>query len=621
MMLDHKATSDIELVKKLTSISENDRVTIDSILANSSPAFARQIIGTIFDYAFYNDYMCVTLYSTVMPYAYNKSVYSEDELKSIKERGLDTSVLKVFENSFDYFLSITLNSNEVDRYISYLSKFASKCAPLLAQKYYFRILEVDPANMDANHKLVQSDIQANSSCNKIIHDFEHLLKYSSNTDNEVSQLLSYVVSEQTTTPDKSDFVWQLMGYHSLAPEVFKTELFKYARLLLKTDQWNNAKKYYQLILSFDPRNADAYWGLCMVRMQARDERALAMKRENLIDCHEFKKALALYQSCGNEQRSRELMALTKKQKNRKKATKALIISITSVIAIIAIIIAVTAIISIASKNAKYNDAVKLYENEKYDEAIVAFKSLNGYKDSEDQIEKCEDTIDNLKHNTNINFAFEDESLGRFWAENKLKISINPESTLDIREFEGYLIFYDKNDRFITQTQISLNNLVHKQEVFYGFSIDADTAEKMIDVRFNHLKIALKTTYVQFEDGVVKEPSDEIVIKDPNDTPDYSAELKTKYDEMIALLDIVDIQSSTAETQILSVAQQMDAIYNDLYYSWDLIDNLCSKATEYQNNEEYYKAALLFKTLDESFGIVGCYEKGEYCYNMHQKTGK
>ena len=36
---------------------------------------------------------------------------------------------------------------------------------------------------------------------------------------------------------------------------------------------------------------------------------------------------------------------------------------------------------------KYNKANKLYEEGKYDEAITAFKALDGYKDSEAQIEK------------------------------------------------------------------------------------------------------------------------------------------------------------------------------------------------------------------------------------------
>ena len=62
---------------------------------------------------------------------------------------------------------------------------------------------------------------------------------------------------------------------------------------------------------------------------------------------------------------------------------------------IAIWIVITAFII---PNNKYNSAVKLYNAGKYDEAIVAFKELNGYKDSEEQITKCETTIRNIKYN-------------------------------------------------------------------------------------------------------------------------------------------------------------------------------------------------------------------------------
>ena len=568
LMLSHKAISDRELISKLSSISENDRIAIDGILSNSSPAFARQIMDVIFDSAFYNDNMCYILYSTAMPYAYNTSVYSEKELIDIKYSALETSVTRVFKRSFEYLLSIALNSDEVDKYISYLSKFASKCDPVSSQRYYSRILKVDPSNMDANHKMVLSDLQTNAPCEKIVNDFEHLLKFSDNTDNEVSQLLSYIVSEQITTSVKSDFVWQLIGYHSLAPEVFKNELFKYARLLLKTALWNNAKKYYQLILSFDPRNADAYWGLCLVKMQARNESAIAMKKENLIDCHEFKKSLSLYQSSGNVQRAKELMLLTKTQRNRKRNTKIAILTGACVLVLIVLITVISGLVNAA------------------------------------------------KYSTDIDFNFEDESLGRYWANNKLQISLKPDSNLDIRSLEGKLSFYDKDDSLIAETQVTFEDLVHKEKNLYEFTIDNSTAEKLVNTRFNQLKITFTVTYIQFDDGVEKGPNEGIVIKPSEDKPDYSKELKEKYDEIMSMLEQLDPDSSIAENQLNVIATKFDVIYNDLYLSWDLLDDMYSKASDYQKKEEYFKALALYALLDQSFGYEGCADKAKYCYNMY-----
>ncbi|MBR4635510.1 MAG: tetratricopeptide repeat protein, partial [Clostridia bacterium] len=47
---------------------------------------------------------------------------------------------------------------------------------------------------------------------------------------------------------------------------------------------------------------------------------------------------------------------------------------------------------------KYNAALELYNAGKYDEAITAFKALNGYRDSEDQIINCETAIKDPKYN-------------------------------------------------------------------------------------------------------------------------------------------------------------------------------------------------------------------------------
>lgn len=49
-------------------------------------------------------------------------------------------------------------------------------------------------------------------------------------------------------------------------------------------------------------------------------------------------------------------------------------------------------------NAKYNAAVKLYNQGKYEEAIDAFEALNGYKDSLTQITKCKKSIKDNEYN-------------------------------------------------------------------------------------------------------------------------------------------------------------------------------------------------------------------------------
>ncbi len=55
----------------------------------------------------------------------------------------------------------------------------------------------------------------------------------------------------------------------------------------------------------------------------------------------------------------------------------------------------------AIKDAKYEAAVALYSAGKYDEAIIAFTALDGYKDSSGQIEKCETAIKDAQYDAAV----------------------------------------------------------------------------------------------------------------------------------------------------------------------------------------------------------------------------
>lgn len=74
---------------------------------------------------------------------------------------------------------------------------------------------------------------------------------------------------------------------------------------------------------------------------------------------------------------------------KKKTAKILKIAIPAVCAIIAVTLLTTKVIIPSSK---YNNAVSLMDAGKYEEAIVAFEAMDGYKDSTAQIANCENAI-------------------------------------------------------------------------------------------------------------------------------------------------------------------------------------------------------------------------------------
>ena len=79
----------------------------------------------------------------------------------------------------------------------------------------------------------------------------------------------------------------------------------------------------------------------------------------------------------------ELLAWAKKQAKKRK--KIFAIGTPIICACIVFLIVLNTVII---PNSKYNDAVALMDDGKYEEAISVFKSLNGFKDSEVQIENC-----------------------------------------------------------------------------------------------------------------------------------------------------------------------------------------------------------------------------------------
>ncbi|MBR6040378.1 MAG: TIR domain-containing protein [Clostridia bacterium] len=86
------------------------------------------------------------------------------------------------------------------------------------------------------------------------------------------------------------------------------------------------------------------------------------------------------------------------EKAAKKRTLTMAIVIPTVAACIAFVIVLFAVIL---PNQKYKAAVKLYENGEYEEAIAAFEALNGYKDSEAQIENCKTAMQDREYDAAV----------------------------------------------------------------------------------------------------------------------------------------------------------------------------------------------------------------------------
>lgn len=553
LMCERKVSNDRDLLKTFSNFTEADRIRLDNMLENSSPTFAKRVISLLFGGAYANDSMCCAILSVILPYAKNEIIYSEKEYSEIVNHSFEIITDNSFCNSFDYLISAALESDDVDKYIQYVERFADKATPQISKNYYAKIIEVDPANINAHRKLVRADIITDENIEKSMVDFEDLLKYSLEADKEIYSVISIIKSFDPTTSIKSALMWNVLGYYSSAPEGLKSEILEYANTLIHSSLWEQARNYLNLILSFDAQNADAYWGLCLVRLQAKSESSLSLKKDNLIDCPEFAKCLSLYQRAGNNKRAEELMTLTKKQKSAKTAKK-IFLWVGIAIATIASVIAIISIINYSTKYADKN--------------IIITVTEKGY-------------TSNSSYSGDVSSAIE--------------IEIKNNSSLGISNLSGTIKVYNDSDTLIGKSNVTLDEIIKSRGndkfVICLEATGSDTAEELFYAELRDIKIEFLLKSVVFEGGVKKEYDTTKIINSIASESERQAQIEQDnnqkaYDEALSLLESGKYQEAYEAFSGLGD-------YND---SEKKMQDAAKKIEEVANN---YKTA------------IGLYESGDY----------
>lgn len=181
------------------------------------------------------------------------------------------------------------------------------------------------------------------------------------------------------------------------------------------------------------------------------------------------------------------LELEKKNKEKEKAAKnrkrTIIIVIPILAACIVFVILLTMVII---PTQKYNAAVELYNAGKYEDAIIAYTALNGFKDSVTQIEKCETAIKDEKYTVATelyNSGKYEDAITAFAELDGFKDSVT-----QIEKSETAI-----NDEKYTAT-LELYNAGKYEEAIKGFTdLDGykDSPEKLSEIRHSSewLKIA------------------------------------------------------------------------------------------------------------------------------------
>lgn len=551
-MSERRASDDGQMITKLTDFAQADSVRLDHILECASPVFAKRIVDLFFDSAFANDDMCYHALSAILPYARNEVIYSEKDFSKKVSVAFDRVIDNTYPKAFDYLLENTLHPEDVDVFIQYVIRFADRCDAKTATAYYERVLAVDPGNLEVHRKLIRADIQCDAPCQKTISDVERLISYGEETDRDITAFIDQLCGETKTTVNKSDVMWNLLGYHSAAPEGLKAQLLAYGHVLLESKLWVRARDFFNLVLSFDVRCGDAYWGLCLVQMEAKNEQDAISKKEPIKSFSAYDKALAVYSASGDTQQVSHLRELSEKQKGKKKNKKIALISVAVVLAAILLIIGNSKISQVVKYSAS-NIKLSLVNEESVYEPVTEFdiQIVNGCRE-------------------------------------------------DLSGMDMTLRFYDSEKMLICTSTLDLTGyMASKDESVMTIELHDDIVEELYWYSFDELKITIAINNISFNNyhrEDLGEGKERVLKEAQKPDPAKIAELEKKMADAFEKFDKVKVTDADFEAKAMEFATSLDEIWDDIIRNKTLLEDMYKKAKDYQKNAEYEKAYYMFSLL-------------------------
>ncbi|MBQ3603466.1 MAG: toll/interleukin-1 receptor domain-containing protein [Clostridia bacterium] len=230
-------------------------------------------------------------------------------------------------------------------------------------------------------------------------EFSHLQAQDMSKIGFVNDIVRGIQKIAGSSPDKEPVIVNSAAGNSAA-------LLKRAFLMLEDGDFARADEFCEQVLNIDAENAQAYLGKLMVEYKARTTDDLKKCFKPIFDSGNFQKAQRFGDAAFNEkleeivkpvrQYFEELRIAAEKaakeaeQKRLKKAKIAKIFLTVLLFAILAAIAGFILNLTVFIPQGQYNDALKLADEGKYEEAISMMEGIPDYKDSAEQIKLIEE---------------------------------------------------------------------------------------------------------------------------------------------------------------------------------------------------------------------------------------
>lgn len=294
LLAKYEATDDTELLNRLDLFQDGDYASIDKMLNCASTEFAQQKLLDLYG-AEKNttDAAYCRLLNVILPYAFSE-----------RANQIDAAFCAVIQNakfkSFQVLLN-TLDPSDVEAYVFYnyqfaisIEQFNNKDKILARSVCLQNIISVDAGNVDALRELVFSDLVLNRAEFIVTKGFEDVLRYAPQPNQEVIICLQWL-GEHLAYSENCNFAKQLLRYYSGNLSDLRDHIKGIGYRMLDRCLFDEAEYFFNLMLTINANDPDAYWGICLLKISARSEDNLAESDGNVLlqTLPEFNKYLTL----------------------------------------------------------------------------------------------------------------------------------------------------------------------------------------------------------------------------------------------------------------------------------------------------------------------------------------
>lgn len=298
----HRCATNAQLLKNIDKFNTEDYGSVEKLLNCASKKFAEEILMLLYSSgknASGETYKKIL--NTILPFAFEKR---QDKINEAFDSVIESCKYEPF-----VLLLNTLQSSDVDIYISYNYRYSKNTTDTEEKMQCLKnILTVDEGNLNALREMVFTNLSTNKPADILVANFEELLKYTKNSDDEVLVSLSWLC-DNLSSNNHCEFAKQLIRYYSRDISILKEALIKLCYRIINQELFKEAEYFLNLVLSFDANNADVYWAICLTKVGASTEKEISNKSILLRDVPEFNRYLTLV----DDIRRKKCISISKKQ--------------------------------------------------------------------------------------------------------------------------------------------------------------------------------------------------------------------------------------------------------------------------------------------------------------------